>query len=370
VQLLQVVGANLERLEDVLQAEPEQDPRAVAPAPRLTGRIELRDVSFRYDAASPWVLRDVSLTIEPGQKVALVGATGSGKSTLGLLLLGLYQPTAGTLLYDGIPLDRLDYRSLRGQFGVVLQDPVLFSDSIRRNIAFNDPSLSLAQVEAAARAAAVHDEVSRMPMGYETLLGQSGSGLSGGQIQRLAIARALASSPAVLLLDEATSHLDAATERIVDQNLNDLSCSRVVIAHRLSTIRTADVILVLDQGRVVERGTHAQLLARGGTYAALVASQLAGDSQAAPAAGVASPNGVLHACPRCGLRSRPAARFCGGCGQRLPAPTRMQANPTERPHHGTAVRPASTPLTVPIHLPHRTAQAHAEARPLPSASVA
>jgi ABC-type bacteriocin/lantibiotic exporter with double-glycine peptidase domain len=154
-QRLQLVGAYLERLHDVLAAEPEQDPRAVVPAPRLKGRIELEGVSFRYDPAAPWVLRDVSLSIAPGQKVALVGATGSGKSTLGLLLLGLYEPTEGDLRYDGIPLRRLDYRSLRSQFGVVLQEPVLFSDSIRRNIAFSRPDLPLGQVQAAARRAAI-----------------------------------------------------------------------------------------------------------------------------------------------------------------------------------------------------------------------
>ncbi len=315
VQLLQVVGANLERLDDVLDAQPEQDQRAVAPAPRLSGRIELRQMSFRYDASGPWVLRDISLAIEPGQKVALVGTTGSGKSTLGMLLLGIYPPSEGAVLFDGTDLERLNYRSLRGQFGVVLQDPFLFSDSIRRNIAFNDPGMSLSRVEAAARRADIHDDIVRMPMGYETLVGQGSAGLSGGQIQRIAIARALAHDPAVLLLDEATSNLDAVTERVVDQRLSDLSCTRIVIAHRLSTIRNADVILVLDGGRVVERGTHAELLALGGKYTALVMGQLAPDTrQTLPMNGEARDERPGF-CTFCGARARPSARFCVGCGR-------------------------------------------------------
>jgi ABC-type bacteriocin/lantibiotic exporter with double-glycine peptidase domain len=297
---LQLVGAHLERLTDVLEAEPEQGGRPLpcpspnrggvgggvcspspnrggigeGSAPPLSGQIELKDVGFRYNPHGPWVLRDVSVRIAAGQKVALVGRTGSGKSTLAMLLLGLYTPTEGEILYDGIPLQRLNYRTLRSQFGVVLQEAFLFSGSIRQNIDFNDPSLSLERVMEAARLAAIHNDIMRMPMGYETLLTEGGAGLSGGQRQRLAIARAVAHAPALLLLDEATSHLDVTTERIVDRNLNDLACTRVVIAHRLSTIRNADQILVLDEGTMVERGTHAELLARGGHYATLIHSQL------------------------------------------------------------------------------------------------
>ncbi|HEY0735249.1 MAG TPA: peptidase domain-containing ABC transporter [Herpetosiphonaceae bacterium] len=273
---LQLVGAHLERIADVIQAEPEQNLEAVQLAPRLTGRIDVRNVQFQYNPSSPPVLRDISVTIEPGQKVALVGRTGSGKTTLAMLLIGLYPPTAGEILYDGLPLQRLNYRSLRNQFGVVLQDSFIFSGSIRQNIAFNDPGLDLEGVIVAARCAAIHDEIMAMPMRYETLVTESGTGLSGGQRQRLAIARALAHHPAVLVLDEATSHLDVLTETQVDRYLSALRCTRIVVAHRLSTICNADLILVLDQGTIVEHGTHAELLARGGFYATLVHGQQTG----------------------------------------------------------------------------------------------
>jgi ABC-type bacteriocin/lantibiotic exporter with double-glycine peptidase domain len=273
-QQFQLVSAHLDRIADVVEAAPEQDLQATKPAPPLSGRIELKNVNFRYDPNGPLTLRDICVTIEPGQKVALVGRTGSGKSTLAKLLLGLYTPDEGEILFDDLPLPSLDYRTVRSQFGVVLQESFLFSGSIRQNIAFNDPDLTLEQVMEAARLAHIHEDIEQMPMGYDTFLAEGGMSLSGGQRQRLSLARALIHRPTVLLLDEATSHLDVVTERLVDQSLKSLSCTRIVIAHRLSTIHDADVILALDEGEIIERGTHEVLLARNGYYAALTRGQL------------------------------------------------------------------------------------------------
>jgi ABC-type bacteriocin/lantibiotic exporter with double-glycine peptidase domain len=273
-QQLQLVGAHLERLTEVAQAEPEQAGAETRVAPTLVGRVELRGVGFQYDSNAPWALHDISVRIEPGQRVALVGPTGSGKSTLAKLLLGLYEPTLGEVLYDGVPLKELDYSTVRSQVGVVLQESSLFSGSVRHNISFNDPSTSFEKVVQAAKIAAIHSEIEGMPMGYETVVAEGGAALSGGQRQRLSLARALARQPVLLVLDEATSHLDAVTEREVAHNIGSLKCTQVIIAHRLSTIRNADVILVLDGGRIVERGSHEELLLLGGRYAALVQSQL------------------------------------------------------------------------------------------------
>jgi ABC-type bacteriocin/lantibiotic exporter with double-glycine peptidase domain len=274
-QQLQEVRAHLERVADVLEAEPEQAAQTVTPPPRLKGHIRLQNVSFRYDPQSPLVLRDINVAIRPGQKVAIVGRSGSGKTTLGMLLLGLYLPTNGDIFYDHLPLRTLNYQAVRAQFGVVTQGAAVFSGSIRENIALNNPAMNMEQIIQAASAAAIHEDILQMPMEYGTLVSEGGSALSGGQRQRLALARALAHHPVILLLDEATSALDVLTEQIVERNLHTLACTQIIIAHRLSTIRNADLILVLDQGTILERGTHAELLARQGFYASLIQSQLA-----------------------------------------------------------------------------------------------
>lgn len=273
VQRLQLAGAHLDRIADVLDAAPEGH-KATKTAPlQLQGAVTLDNVSFRYHADAPDVLANISLTIQPGQKVAIVGRSGSGKSTLGYLLLRMYEPTGGTIRYDGVEAAALDLHDLRRQMGVVLQDPFLFSGSIRQNIAFHAPESNMERIRTVAKMAAIHDEIVAMPMGYETHIGEDGSTISGGQRQRLALARALTPGPTILLLDEATSHLDALTEQALESSLNSLPCTRIVIAHRLSTVRNADLIVVLDQGRIVEQGSHAALLARNGHYAHLVRSQ-------------------------------------------------------------------------------------------------
>ena len=272
-QQLQIAAAHLERISDVLNAEPEQNSPILAVPPRLRGRIEFRNVSFRYSPNAPFVLRDISLSVEPGQKVALVGRTGSGKSTLTMLLLGLYEPAEGEILLDGIPLHRLNYRAVRSQFGVVLQEPFLFSGSVRQNIAFGQPRLEFDSVVEAARLAAIHEEIEQMPMAYETRIAEGGIGLSGGQRQRVSLARALARQPSILVMDEATSHLDVLTEARVERNLGQIACTRLVIAHRLSTVCDSDQIFVLENGRITERGRHDQLVSRNGCYASFASHQ-------------------------------------------------------------------------------------------------
>ncbi len=272
VQKLHIVSAHLDRLADVLDAKSEQDARVLGPTPRLTGHIEMRNVSFRYGADGPFVLRNINLIIRPGQKVAFIGRTGSGKTTLALLLLGFYEPTEGEILFDGIPSRDINYKELRRQFGVVLQDPVLFSTSIHDNIALGDQHCATEDVKQAARLAAIHDDIMHMPMGYHTRISEGGSGLSGGQRARIAIARALVHKPSLLIFDEATSNLDVVTEKQVDANLSALACTRLVVAHRLSTVRNADHIVMLDGGLVVEQGTHESLLALAGRYADLLRS--------------------------------------------------------------------------------------------------
>jgi ATP-binding cassette, subfamily B, bacterial len=273
-QELQVVRAHFSRLADVIGTQPEQDIVQAQVPHLLRGQVELKHVSFQYDLNAPLILQDINVKMYPGQKIALVGRTGSGKSTLGKLLVGLIIPTSGAIFFDGIPLEQLNYQEVRSQFGSVLQESFVFSGSVKENIALNNPTMNMERVIEAAQIAAIADDIDKMPMGYDTLVSEGGSAFSGGQRQRLSLARALANHPALLLLDEATSSLDVVTERIVEQNLKRLPCTQIIIAHRLSTIRNADVILVLDHGTIVEQGTHEQLLRRNGYYAQLIQIQL------------------------------------------------------------------------------------------------
>lgn len=273
----QTVGSHMDRLEEVFNTPPEQTGQGVRP-PRLTGAISINNVTFRYSEKSPAVVRNVSLNIAPGSTVAIVGRSGSGKSTLASIIGALYQPSAGTISYDGYDQRHVDLRGLRRQLGVVQQQPYLFGVPVRNNIALSEPNADLDRIIHAAKVAAIHDDIAKMPMGYDTGMGDGGSSLSGGQRQRIAIARAILHNPAVLILDEATSALDSETEAKVVQNLSSLRCTKVILAHRLSTIAAADLIVVMEDGEIIEAGSHRQLLAQGGAYERLVQAQLQGKS--------------------------------------------------------------------------------------------
>ena len=262
----------LEMAEPILKTEPEIT-AAKAQAQRVTGSIELSHVTFRYDDDTPDVLKDLSLKIHAGEYIAVVGRTGCGKSTLVRLLLGFEKPQRGSILYDGRDLESLDPRSLRRNMGVVIQNGQLMQGDIFSNITLSAPQLTLDEAWEAAETAGIAQDIRDMPMGMQTIISEGQGGISGGQKQRLLIARAVAPKPRILILDEATSALDNVTQRQVSEALDRMGCTRIVIAHRLSTIRNCDRILVMDDGRIIEDGTYEQLIERGGAFADLVARQ-------------------------------------------------------------------------------------------------
>jgi ATP-binding cassette subfamily B protein len=269
----------LERINDVIDTEPEENPQLHPrpDLPRIRGRISFEKVSFRYASEGDRnVLENISFEIQPGQTVALVGRSGSGKTTISKLVLGLYAPTEGKIFIDGRDVSGISLRSLREQIGVVDQDTFLFGGTIRENLTVGHPDATDEEIEEAARLAGADLFIDTMPLKYDTHIGEGGGRLSGGQRQRLAIARALLGHPRLLVLDEATSNLDAESERIIQTNLNTIlkHQTTLIIAHRLSTVRKADLILVLDQGILVESGTHTELMAKRGQYYYLNQQQL------------------------------------------------------------------------------------------------
>ncbi len=283
-QAIQEMRTRMERVDDVMAYE--EDPILSAHSLRdqelqaagqqeeqfrkLRGEIELSHVTFGYSTLAPALIEDFSVHIRPGDKIALVGASGSGKSTISALVSGLYQPWSGQILFDGKPREHYLHEVMTSSVAVVDQDIILFDDTVAANIKMFDSSIQDFEMIMAARDADIHDEIRRLPGGYRHMLVSGGGQLSGGQRQQIEIARALALDPTVLIMDEATSALDAATEERIMHAISERGITCIVIAHRLSTIRDCDQILVLDQGRVCERGTHDQLMAMGGKYRELV----------------------------------------------------------------------------------------------------
>jgi NHLM bacteriocin system ABC transporter peptidase/ATP-binding protein len=276
---LQEARADLDRLEDVLHypidprfaAGGEQARTAMAFVDeKLQGFLELRHVSFGYSRLEPPLLQDFCLSLSPGQRVALVGASGSGKSTVARLVMGLHQPWSGDILFDGRARNEIAPRVLNASLAGVDQDVFLFSGNVRDNLSLWDQSLPEPDMVRAGQDAAIHSTIAARSGGYDTAVTEGASNFSGGQRQRLEIARALAGNPRILVLDEATAALDTATEKEIDDNLRRRGCTCLIVAHRLSTVRDCDEIIVMEQGRIVERGTHAALLAQGGAYASLI----------------------------------------------------------------------------------------------------
>ncbi len=288
IALLAQAGASAERIFEVLDARSEivERPDAII-LPPIQGRVEFRNVTFRYFNSSAPVLQNVSFVVEPGQTVALLGATGSGKTSIINLIPRFYDVSEGAVLIDGYDVREVTIDSLRSQIGIVLQETNLFSGTIRENIAFGRPDASDEEIIAAAKAAAAHDFIMSFPDGYNTRVGERGMTLSGGQKQRIAIARALLLNPRLLILDDSTSNVDVATEALIQRALDRLMRGRTsfVIAQRISTVRNADLILVLDKGRLVASGTHAELMEQSPIYAEIYASQLVEDAP------LPSPNG-------------------------------------------------------------------------------
>ncbi len=262
----------IEMAKPIMDAIPEVSEGKVV-IDRLSGGIELNNISFRYNENMPLVVDDLSLKIRPGQYVAIVGSTGCGKSTLMRIMLGFEKPQKGAVYYDGKDLNAIDLKSLRRKIGVVMQNGKLFQGDIYSNIVISAPQLTMDEAWAAAEMAGIAEDIRRMPMGMHTIISEGSGGVSGGQRQRLMIARAIAPKPKILMFDEATSALDNLTQKIVSDSLEKLKCTRIVIAHRLSTIKQCDRIIYLEKGKIAEDGTYEELIAKNGKFAELVERQ-------------------------------------------------------------------------------------------------